>query len=91
MTRTDSPKDKLIVRQVSGAIARRIVCAASKGQELAGGERFGMIKFGSRTELYLPVRENAKCLVQIGDKVKAGLTPLVKYEIRDTKDAEIKN
>ena len=80
LTRTDSPKDKLIVRQISGAIARRIVCAAAEGQELAGGERFGMIKFGSRTELYLPVRENAKCLVQIGDKVKAGLTPLVKYE-----------
>ena len=91
LTRTDSPKDKLIVRQVSGAIARRIVCAAAEGQELAGGERFGMIKFGSRTELYLPVRGNAKCLVKIGDKVKAGLTPLVKYEFRDTEDAEIKN
>jgi phosphatidylserine decarboxylase len=91
MIRTDNPKDKLIVRQVSGAIARRIVCAASEGQELAGGERFGMIKFGSRTELYVPVQENAKCLVQIGDKVKAGLTPLVKYEIRDIKDAKIEN
>ena len=91
MTRTDNPKDKLIVRQVSGAIARRIVCAAAEGQEFAGGERFGMIKFGSRTELYLPVRENAKCLVEIGDKVKAGLTPLVKYEFRDPEDAEIKN
>jgi phosphatidylserine decarboxylase len=91
LIRTDSPKDKLVVRQVSGAIARRIVCAAAEGQELAGGERFGMIKFGSRTELYLPVRENAKCLVQIGDKVKAGLTPLVKYEFRDPEDAEIKN
>ena len=91
LTRTDSPKDKLIVRQISGAIARRIVCAAEEGQKLAGGERFGMIKFGSRTELYVPVRENAKCLVKIGDKVKAGLTPLVKYEIRDTKDVGIKN
>jgi len=86
MIRTDSPKNKLIVRQVSGAIARRIVCAASEGQELAGGERFGMIKFGSRTELYVPVQENAKCLVRIGDKVKAGLTPLVKYDIRDSSD-----
>ena len=90
LIRTDSPKDKLIVRQVSGAIARRIVCATAQGQELAGGERFGMIKFGSRTELYLPVRKDAKCLVQIGDKVKAGLTPLVKYEFRDTEDVEIK-
>jgi phosphatidylserine decarboxylase len=91
LIRTDSPKDKLIVRQVSGAIARRIVCDTAEGKELAGGQRFGMIKFGSRTELYLPVRKNAKCLVQIGDKVKAGLTPLVRYEIRDTNDAEIKN
>lgn len=91
MIRTDTPKDKLIVRQVSGAIARRIVCAATEGQKLAGSERFGMIKFGSRTELYVPVRENAKCVVQIGDKVKAGLTPLVKYEMRDIKDVKIEN
>lgn len=91
LIQTDIPKDKLIVRQISGAIARRIVCATEQGRELSGGQRFGMIKFGSRTELYLPVRENVKCLVQIGDKVKAGLTPLVKYEIRDSKDAEIEN
>jgi len=88
LVRTDSPEDRLLVRQISGAIARRIVCAAAEGQELAGGERFGMIKFGSRTELYLPVRENAKCLVKIGDKVRAGLTPLVEYVDRDVKDAE---
>jgi len=80
LVRTDSPQDKLIVRQISGAIARRIVCETSEGQELTGGEKFGMIKFGSRTELYLPARENAKCLVRVGDKVKAGLSPLVRYE-----------
>ena len=78
--RTDSPKDRLIVRQISGAIARRIVCATKEGQELTGGEKFGMIKFGSRTELYVPARANIKCLVQTGDKVKAGVTPLVRYE-----------
>ena len=74
--------DRLVVRQISGAIARRIVCQAREGQELAAGEKFGMIKFGSRTELYVAIREDLKCLVKIGDKVKAGLTPLVKYEIR---------
>jgi phosphatidylserine decarboxylase len=84
MTRTDSPEDKIIVRQISGAIARRIVCEISPGQSLTGGEKFGMIKFGSRTELYLSARENAKCLVRIGEKVKAGLTPIVKYEIQNT-------
>jgi phosphatidylserine decarboxylase len=82
MIRTDSPEDKLVVRQISGAITRRIVCTARQGQELTGGEKFGMIKFGSRTELYLPVREDAKCLVRVGDKVKAGLTPIVRYEAR---------
>jgi len=105
LIRTDSPNDKLIVRQISGAIARRIVCQASEEQELTGGQKFGMIKFGSRTELYVPARLSScvvrgaysegkntqyairntqyeiKCLVKIGDKVKAGLTPLVKYEI----------
>ncbi len=80
LTRTNEPKEKLILRQISGAIARRIVCTAKTGQNLAGGEKFGMIKFGSRTEIYIPARENAKLLVKIGDKVKAGLTPLVKYE-----------
>jgi phosphatidylserine decarboxylase len=80
MTKTDSPFDRLIVRQISGVIARRIVCAAKEGQELTGGEKFGMIKFGSRTELYLPARSNVKCLVRSGDRVKAGVTPLIRYE-----------
>ncbi|MDH4238188.1 MAG: phosphatidylserine decarboxylase [Phycisphaerae bacterium] len=78
---TDGAHQRLIVRQISGAIARRIVCEVREGQVLTGGEKFGMIKFGSRTELYVPVRENAKCLVRIGDKVKAGLTPLVRYDL----------
>jgi len=80
LARTDSPQDRLMVRQISGAIARRIVCEARQGQELASGEKFGMIKFGSRTELYVPARSDLKCLVRIGDKVKAGVTPLVRYD-----------
>jgi phosphatidylserine decarboxylase len=80
LVRTDAPNDRLVVRQISGAIARRIVCDLRQGQQLAGGEKFGMIKFGSRTELYLPARHDVKCLVQTGDKVKAGLTALVRYE-----------
>jgi len=81
MVRTKQPNDRILVRQISGAIARRIVCAARVGQPLAAGEPFGMIKFGSRTELYVPAGKymNVECLVQIGDKVKAGVTPLVKY------------
>jgi phosphatidylserine decarboxylase len=80
LVREDEPQDKLIVRQISGAIARRIVCKAEPGQQLIRGEKFGMIKFGSRTELYVPISESVKCLVKIGGKVKAGLTPIVKYE-----------
>jgi phosphatidylserine decarboxylase len=79
LVRTGHPQDRLVVRQISGAIARRIVCAAREGQQLAGGERFGMIKFGSRTELYLPAGDGIECVVRVGDKVKAGLSPLVKY------------
>jgi len=79
MMRTKHPKNRLLVRQVSGAIAQRIVCAARVGQQLTGGEQFGMIKFGSRTELYVPASEYMECVVRIGDKVKAGVTPLVRY------------
>jgi phosphatidylserine decarboxylase len=79
LLRTEAPPDRLIVRQISGAIARRIVCRAKEGQELTGGEKFGMIKFGSRTELYVPVDSEIQCLVRVGDKVKAGLTPLIRY------------
>ena len=83
LTRTDSPEDRLVVRQISGAIARRIVCRTRAGDNLAAGDKFGMIKYGSRTELYVTVSDakyKIKCLVKKGDKVKAGLTPLARYE-----------
>jgi len=81
MTRLDEPLDKLLVRQVSGAIARHIVCEAKPGQQYAQGEAFGMIKFGSRTELYLPLKDAGyDVTVKIGDKVNAGLSPLVVYK-----------
>jgi phosphatidylserine decarboxylase len=79
MVRTKRPNDRLLVRQISGAVARRIVCATRVGQQLGAGEPFGMIKFGSRTELYVPAGEYTECAVRIGDKVKAGITPLVRY------------
>lgn len=80
MKRLNEPKDRLVVRQISGAIARRIVCEAGSGDVLEAGQRFGMIKFGSRTELYLPCRPNVKILVKCGEKVKAGLSVLARYE-----------
>ncbi len=81
MTRLTEPKDALFVRQISGAIARRIVCKAVVGGDFACGERFGMIKFGSRTELYVPARDDVKCVAKVGDKVKAGETILAEYSM----------
>jgi phosphatidylserine decarboxylase len=81
MTRLSEPQDRILVRQVSGAIARHIVCEAEPGQEYAQGFKFGMIKFGSRTELYLPLPEgDYDITVKIGDKVRAGLSPLIVYK-----------
>lgn len=79
--RVSEPKDRMLVRQVSGAIARRIVCEAKTGELFDGGEQFGMIKFGSCTELYVPARNNLVCRVKKGDKVKAGLTVLAEYTL----------
>jgi len=81
MKRLTEPQDALLVRQISGAIARRIVCEAAVGADFACGERFGMIKFGSRTELYVPARDDVRCVVKVGNKVKAGETILVEYSI----------
>jgi phosphatidylserine decarboxylase len=82
MTRLAEPQDRLLVRQVSGAIARHIVCKAEPGQEYAQGSVFGMIKFGSRTELYLPLTEERyDIIVRIGDRVNAGLSPLIVYKL----------
>lgn len=63
----------LAVRQISGAIARRIVCPVDPGRKLRKGEVYGMIKFGSRTELYLPV-DGFEINVKVGDRVYGGET-----------------
>lgn len=64
------------VRQVTGALARTIVCAATAGQRLERGERYGMIKLGSRTELLVPVDAGFTPAVQLGDVVRGGQTVL---------------
>ncbi|PYJ16314.1 MAG: phosphatidylserine decarboxylase family protein [Verrucomicrobia bacterium] len=66
----------IVVRQLTGAIARRIVAWAEVGDELKKGERFGMIRFGSRTELYLPL--SATVLVKVGDHVAGGSTVIAR-------------
>jgi phosphatidylserine decarboxylase len=66
------------VKQVAGAVARRIVCWLRPGEEVRAGERLGMIKFGSRTDLLVPPDAVREVLVKPGDKVKGGLTILLR-------------
>jgi phosphatidylserine decarboxylase len=68
----------VVVRQVAGMIARRIICHATTGTRLRRGERFGMIKFGSRTELIVPDTPGTDVAVRLGDNVKAGLTVMIR-------------
>ncbi|MCA9284056.1 MAG: phosphatidylserine decarboxylase family protein [Phycisphaerales bacterium] len=73
--------DPVGVRQVSGAIARRIVCPLQIGDRVRRGQRFGMIKFGSTTELILPHPERVTVLVREGQRVKGGLTLLAELAL----------
>ncbi|HWY50025.1 MAG TPA: phosphatidylserine decarboxylase family protein [Chthoniobacterales bacterium] len=68
----ENPRATIVVRQLTGAIARRIVAWADVGDELSKGDRFGMIRFGSRTEVYLPL--TASVLVKAGEHVAGGST-----------------
>lgn len=65
-----SGRHQITVRQIAGLIARRIVCRIDPGQSVRRGERIGVIKFGSRTELYLP--PEATVAVEVGQKVYGG-------------------
>jgi phosphatidylserine decarboxylase len=69
---------RLRVKQISGAIARRIVCWLRPSEALKTGERFGMIKFGSRTEVLLPTGESLHVQVRVGDVVHGGSTILLR-------------
>lgn len=65
---------KFCVVQVAGLVARRIICGVQEGEDVIRGQRFGMICFGSRLDVYLP--ENSKLYANIGDKVQAGASIL---------------
>jgi phosphatidylserine decarboxylase len=68
---TDPPAQRFAVRQISGMLARRIVCTLQPGQTVTKGEKFGMIKLGSRTELILPATA-VEIVAKVGDNVRAG-------------------
>ena len=65
---------KLLVKQIAGLIARRIVCRCEIGDRLGRGQQFGMIKFGSRTELFIPKDLAFELSVEVGQTVAAGKT-----------------
>ncbi len=69
---------QIMLSQIAGTVARRIVCYGSEGKEVRQGEELGFIKFGSRVDLYLP--KDVQVMVKPGDKVKAGLDTLAKAE-----------
>jgi phosphatidylserine decarboxylase len=62
-----SGKDKILVKQIAGLIARRIVCYARPGDTIKTGERYGLIRFGSRVDIFLP--KTAEIKVKLGDRV----------------------
>lgn len=79
-----APYRGMVVRQITGAIARRIVCWLKPGDSLQRGEQFGMIKLGSRTELVLPQEAGLQIQVRLGEKVQAGSSILARYQEAST-------
>jgi phosphatidylserine decarboxylase len=69
---------RVLVKQIAGILARRVVCWVRPGQRLEAGERLGVIKFGSRVELYLPL--GAEPLVRVGEQVHAGMTVVARWK-----------
>ncbi|MEZ6132949.1 MAG: phosphatidylserine decarboxylase family protein [Planctomycetaceae bacterium] len=76
---SEPPYRGMIIRQITGAIARRIVCWVKPGDILEAGEQFGMIKLGSRTELVLPREATLQIRTKLGDTVQAGSSVLADY------------
>ena len=70
--------DKVLLVQIAGVLARRIVCHKKPGDRVARGEPFGLIMFGSRVDIYLPPHFDT--VVQLQQKVKAGVTPLARIK-----------
>ena len=73
---TGKGNQRFTMVQIAGLVARRIVCWAEKGDKLKRGDRYGLIKFGSRVDLYLP--EGYEISAKVGDKVVAGETALAR-------------
>lgn len=70
---------RLRVKQISGAIARRIVCKLRVGEQVQIGEKLGMIKLGSRTDVLLPIEAGTEIVVRVGEKVRGGSSVLLRW------------
>jgi phosphatidylserine decarboxylase len=68
---------RVLVKQIAGILARRCVNYAQVGDQLTAGQRFGLIRFGSRVDLFLPLE--AQVVVAVGDRVTGGLTPIARF------------
>ena len=75
----DGPPRRMVIHLIAGLIARRIVCILKPGDAMHRGDRIGMIKLGSRTELVMPKEPGLKVLVRVGEKVHGGSTVIAEY------------
>jgi phosphatidylserine decarboxylase len=73
------PRGRVLVRQIAGLIARRIVTDGKPGDRAAQAGRLGLIRFGSRTDVFLPLSAKASVRVKPGDVVRVGGTVLAEY------------
>jgi phosphatidylserine decarboxylase len=73
------PRGRVLVRQIAGLIARRIVTDSKPGDRVIQGDRLGLIRFGSRTDVFLPLSARATVKVKPGDRVRVGGSVLAEY------------
>ena len=73
------PRGRVLVRQIAGLIARRIVTDAKPGERVTQGARMGLIRFGSRTDVFLPLSARPALKIKPGDRVRVGGTVLAEY------------
>lgn len=74
-----TPHGRVLVRQIAGLVARRIVTDPVEGDRVERGQRIGLIRFGSRVDLFVPLEWEVTC--SVGDKVRSGATPLARIPV----------
>ena len=74
-----TPHGKVLVRQIAGLIARRIITDPAEGDAVERGQRIGLIRFGSRVDLFVPLDWEVTC--GVGDRVRVGATPLARLPV----------